>query len=118
ATLALMEKVRFDAAFTFAYSERDGTHAARRLPDDIPDALKKARLAEAIALQERTSAAVMAAQVGRVEEVLLHGVSNRRPDELIGRTGGFKAVGVARGANSPGHGVRVALQRPPAPAPL
>src|SRR5262249_37134382 len=63
ATLALMEKVRFDAAFTFAYSERDGTHAARRLPDDIPDALKKARLAEAIALQEKTSAAVMAEQV-------------------------------------------------------
>ncbi len=111
ATLALMQKVRFDAAFTFAYSERDGTHAARRLPNDIPDALKKARLAEAIALQERTSAAVMADQVGRVEEVLLHRVSKRRPDELVGRTGGFKAVVVARGSHAPGDVVRVAIER-------
>jgi tRNA-2-methylthio-N6-dimethylallyladenosine synthase len=111
ATLALMRAVRFDAAFTFAYSERDGTHAARRLPDDIAEEVKKARLSEVIALQEQISAERMAAQVGRVEEVLLHGVSKRRPDELVGRTSGFKAVVVARGRHAPGDLVQVRIER-------
>jgi len=111
ATLAAMSAIGFDAAFTFAYSERDGTHAARRLPDDISEALKKARLGEVIALQEHISGRRMAAQVGRVEEVLLHGESKRSPDELVGRTGGFKAVIVPRAGHAPGDVVQVRIDR-------
>ena len=54
-TLTLMEKVVFDSAFMFAYSERPGTLASRKYPDDIPYSLKTERLNEIIALQGRMS---------------------------------------------------------------
>jgi tRNA-2-methylthio-N6-dimethylallyladenosine synthase len=111
ATLAAMRAIGFDAAFTFAYSEREGTHAARRLLDDVPDEVKKARLTEVIALQEEISARANAAYVGRVEEVLIHGESKRRKDELVGRTSTFKAVVLPRGARQPGEVVAVAIER-------
>ena len=72
ATLALMREVRFDCAFMFAYSERDLTYAARKLPDDVLAEVKKRRLREIVALQETISAEVNAAQVGRRERVLVH----------------------------------------------
>src|SRR5688572_6890013 len=64
ATLALMREIRFDSAFMFAYSERDLTFAAKKLPDDISEATKKKRLAEIVARQEKISADVFAAHVG------------------------------------------------------
>jgi len=79
ATLDLMRELRFDSAFMFAYSERDLTFAARKLPDDVPPAVKQRRLAEIVALQERISAEVFAAHVGRRERVLIHGPSKRDP---------------------------------------
>ena len=45
-TLSLMRAVRFDKAFMFAYSMREKTHAHRRLVDDVPPAVKQARLRE------------------------------------------------------------------------
>ncbi|MFM7910930.1 MAG: radical SAM protein, partial [Bacteroidota bacterium] len=48
-TLSLMEMVRFDSAYMFAYSERPGTLAARKYPDDVPEEIKKRRLAEVMA---------------------------------------------------------------------
>ena len=72
---------------------------------------QKARLAEVIALQEEISAERMAARVGRIEEVLLHAQSKRRKDELVGRTGSFKAVVVPRGDRAPGDLVRVRIER-------
>jgi tRNA-2-methylthio-N6-dimethylallyladenosine synthase len=110
-TLALMRRVRFDAAFMFAYSEREGTLAARKLPDDVPDAVKKRRLAEVIAQQERISAEAQAAQVGKVERVLLHKPARRHADQLIGRTDAFRAVVVERGPWKPGDLVDVRIER-------
>ncbi|MCA9676517.1 MAG: tRNA (N6-isopentenyl adenosine(37)-C2)-methylthiotransferase MiaB [Kofleriaceae bacterium] len=92
ATLALMDEVRFDSAFMFTYSERDLTFAARKLPDDVPAADKRRRLAEIIALQERISAEAFAAQVGRRERVLVVGPSRRSAAQMMGRTDGFKTV--------------------------
>lgn len=91
-TLALMEELRFDSAFMFRYSERDLTYAAKKLPDDVPDQVKKRRLAEIIALQERISAEIFRAQIGKRERVLVHGRSRRSDGQLVGRTDGFKAV--------------------------
>jgi len=110
-TLQAMEAIGFDGAFTFAYSERDGTHAARRLPDDVSADEKRRRLREVIDLQERISAARNAAHVGRVERVLLHGVARRGGDQLIGRTDGFRAVLVPRGELAIGDFVDVAIER-------
>ena len=111
ATLALMEEIRFDSAFMFAYSERDLTFAAKKLPDDVPPAVKKARLAEIVALQETISAQVFAAQVGRRETVLVHGPSRRRADEMMGRTDGFKTVILPAGVGRPGELVDVVIER-------
>ncbi|WP_428268611.1 tRNA (N6-isopentenyl adenosine(37)-C2)-methylthiotransferase MiaB [Haliangium sp.] len=111
ATLELMREVRFDSAFMFRYSERDLTVAAKRLPDDVSDQVKKRRLREIIALQEQISAEVFAAQVGRRERVLIHGRSKRRDDQLVGRTDGFKAVIVPAGDRQVGDFVDVVIER-------
>jgi tRNA-2-methylthio-N6-dimethylallyladenosine synthase len=110
-TLALMEEIRFDSAFMFRYSERDLTYAAKKLPDDVPDAVKKRRLAEIIALQERISAEIFRAQVGKRERVLIHGRSRRSDGQVVGRTDGFKAVVMPAGDLEVGGFVDVAITR-------
>jgi len=103
-TLRATEELRFDSAFTFTYSERSGTYAARKMPDDIPEATKGARLERLIAVQRRISAENNAAQVGRTERVLIESISKRSATEFLGRTDGFRSVivpagvGVERGA--------------------
>jgi tRNA-2-methylthio-N6-dimethylallyladenosine synthase len=110
-TLELMRAVRFDSAFMFAYSERDLTFAAKKLPDDVSAALKQKRLSEIVALQETISAAVFAAQVGKRERVLVTGPSKRDPAQLIGRTDGFKTVILPAGLGSVGAFVDVTIER-------
>jgi tRNA-2-methylthio-N6-dimethylallyladenosine synthase len=110
-TLDLMREVRFDSAFMFAYSERDLTFAARKLPDDVPAAVKQRRLAEIVALQETISAEVFAAHVGRSERVLVHGPSRRNPAQLMGRTDGFKTVILPEGVGAVGELVDVTIER-------
>ena len=111
ATLALMRELRFDSAFMFAYSERDLTFAAKKLPDDVSPAQKRRRLAEIVALQEQISAEVFAAQVGRRARVLVHGPSKRDPAQLMGRTDGFKAVILPPGVGAVGELVDVTIAR-------
>ncbi|HEY8371081.1 MAG TPA: tRNA (N6-isopentenyl adenosine(37)-C2)-methylthiotransferase MiaB [Thermodesulfobacteriota bacterium] len=84
ATLALMEEVGFADAFVFKYSPRPRT-AAARLPDQVPEPVKEARLARALALQARLADAFRARQVGRTVEVLVEGRA-KRGDGLTGRT--------------------------------
>lgn len=110
-TLELMREIRFDSAFMFAYSERDLTFAAKKLPDDVPPEVKKRRLAEIVALQERISADVFAAQVGKRERVLVTGPSKRDPAQLIGRTDGFKTVILPAGVGAIGEFVDVTIER-------
>jgi tRNA-2-methylthio-N6-dimethylallyladenosine synthase len=110
-TLALMREIRFDSAFMFAYSERDLTLAAKKLPDDITPAIKQRRLAEIVALQEKISAEVFAAHVGRDERVLVHGPSKRDPAQLVGRTDGFKTVILPTGVGAVGELVDVTIAR-------
>jgi len=111
ATLSLMREIRFDTAFMFAYSERDLTFAAKKLPDDVAPEVKAERLAEIVAVQNQISAEVFAAQVGRRERVLVTGPSKRNPDQLIGRTDGFKTVILPIGVGAIGEFVEVAIAR-------
>ncbi|NNF58652.1 MAG: tRNA (N6-isopentenyl adenosine(37)-C2)-methylthiotransferase MiaB [Rhodothermaceae bacterium] len=85
-TLSLMEAVGYDHAFMFAYSERPHTFAARKFEDDVPEAVKKQRLSEIIALQNATSKARHEARIGRREVVLVEGPSKRSDAQLAGRT--------------------------------
>ena len=89
-TLSLMEEAAFDSAFMFQYSERPGTLAARKYPDDVPPEVKTARLNEIIALQNRLSGESNRKDIGKVFKVLVEGVSKRSPDELFGRAGNNK----------------------------
>ena len=84
-TLSLFEKVGFDAAFMFYYSERPGTLAARKYPDDVDIATKTRRLEEIIALQNRLSLESNRRDVGKRFRVLVEGPSKKNPDELCGR---------------------------------
>ncbi len=86
-TLSLFEEVRFDAAFMFYYSERPGTLAARKYPDDVPLDVKTRRLEEIIALQNRLSLESNLSDVGKTFRVLVEGPSKRDPAQLCGRAG-------------------------------
>ena len=92
ATLRAQEELRFEGAFTFAYSERAGTQAARKLPDDVPASVKQRRLAEVITIQQRVTAEILAAQIGRRERILIEHPSKRADYELMGRTDTFRPV--------------------------
>jgi tRNA-2-methylthio-N6-dimethylallyladenosine synthase len=89
-TLSLMEKVVFDSAFMFAYSERPGTLASKKYPDDIPYEVKTTRLNEIITLQGRMSLKSNEKEIGKVMKVLVEGPSKRNPEELCGRAGSNK----------------------------
>ena len=106
-TLDLFEKVGFDAAFMFAYSERPGTLAARKYPDDVPQDVKVRRLNEIIAVQNRLSLESNRRDVGGEFEVLVEGPSKRDPSELCGRTGSNKMCVWADTAHKPGDYVRL-----------
>lgn len=89
ATRQLMQDVRFSQAFLFRYSPRPGTPAFGRLEDDVPDALKRARLAELMALQQEHSLARLSGLVGQTQQVLVEGASLRDERVLIGRNLAF-----------------------------
>lgn len=84
-TLSLMEYVKYDYGFMFAYSERPGTPAAKKMPDDIPMNVKKRRLAEIITLQRSHSLYRTEAFVGKTMEVLIEGESKKSDLHWKGR---------------------------------
>ena len=86
-TLSLFRQVGFDAAFMFYYSERPGTLAARKYPDDVSIEEKTRRLNEIISLQNSLSLESNRRDVGKVFEVLVEGPSKKTPEDLCGRTG-------------------------------
>ena len=111
-TLRAMEEIRFDNAFMFAYSEREGTYAARKMPDTVPEAVKQRRLSEVIAVQRRVSGEINAAQVGRRDTVLIESTSKRSDREFLGRTEGFRSVIVPAGEGVfPGALLDVVIER-------
>lgn len=78
-----VEKQQFDRLGAFAYSEEDGTYAARHYKDDVPEDVKQERVAEIMRIQQGISAKKMAEKVGTVVRVLTDRVEG---DYIIGRT--------------------------------
>ncbi len=91
-TLSLMREVGFDSAFMFKYSERPGTVAAKRLPDNVPEDVKIDRLNRMIALQNELSLCSNRADVGKTFEVLVEGYSKRSKHDMFGRTQQNKVI--------------------------
>ena len=76
-TLSLMEYVKYDYGYMFAYSERPGTLAAKKMEDDVPFDVKKRRLAEVIELQREHSLYRAKQHLGKTEEFLIEGESKK-----------------------------------------
>lgn len=90
-TMDLVEKVRFDSAFTFVYNKRSGTPAAE-MPDQVPAEVKRRRITHLVEVQNRITLEKNLAEVGTVQEVLVEGPAEKHPDKYCGRTGGNKLV--------------------------
>jgi len=76
-TRGLLTRARYKNCFIFKYSQRPGTVAASRLPDDVPDSVKRERNNALLAVQTSISDEISRAQVGRTFEVFVEGVSKR-----------------------------------------
>ena len=109
-TLSLFEAVGFDAAFMFQYSERPGTLAAKKYPDDVAPEVKTRRLEEIIALQNRLSLESNRRDVGKTFRVLVEGPSKRNPAELCGRNSQNKMCVWPDTAHRPGDFVDVVVR--------
>ncbi|MBW3625797.1 MAG: tRNA (N6-isopentenyl adenosine(37)-C2)-methylthiotransferase MiaB [Armatimonadetes bacterium] len=90
-TAELVEELRFDSAYMFAYSPRPDTPAAV-LGEQVPRAVKKARLNQIIAMQNAITCEINAAAVGSEVEVLVEGPSQKNPKLMTGLTRGNKTV--------------------------
>ena len=110
ATLELMQKVRFDSAFMFQYSQRPGTKAARHFPDDVPPEVKTRRLNEIIELQSAISLERNRECVGQTYEVLIEGTSKRDSGSLFGRTSSNKVCVFPALGHRPGEYVKINVE--------
>jgi len=84
-TLTMMEFVEYDFGYHFAYSERPGTPAHKKMEDDIPAEVKQRRLEEIIEMQLKLSHKRMQSYVGKVHEVLIDGDSKKDKNYWKGR---------------------------------
>jgi tRNA-2-methylthio-N6-dimethylallyladenosine synthase len=84
-TLDVVEEVRYDSAFTFVYSPRQGTEAAS-MPHQVPDEVKRERIERLVETVQRIARERNEERIGRVEEVLVEGPSRTDPTLLRGRT--------------------------------
>lgn len=91
-TLSLMEFARYDFSYMFFYSERPGTLAAKKFPDDIPLEVKKRRLQEIIQKQQELSLARNKQDLFKTHRVLVEGPSKRSDEFLQGRNTANKVV--------------------------
>lgn len=112
-TLSLINQVAFDAAFSFFYSERPGTLAARKYPDDVPEEIKKRRLAEVIELMNIMSRQSNLRDIGKSFKVLIEGNSKKSDQDWCGRNSQNKMLVFPKGnfAFKPGDYVTVKVNQ-------
>ena len=109
-TLSLMEYVKYDFGFMFAYSERPGTLAGRKFEDDIPEEVKKRRLNEIIAMQQKHSLYRTQQHLGKIEEVLIEGTSKKSEAHWMGRNTQNTVVVFEKGSYKVGDYVDVRIE--------
>jgi tRNA-2-methylthio-N6-dimethylallyladenosine synthase len=91
-TLSLIRECRFDMSYMYFYSERPGTLAARRYPDDISEAEKKRRLDQIVKLQNQVSRESNRKDLGTISKVLIEGDSKKSSADWMGRNNQNKVV--------------------------
>jgi tRNA-2-methylthio-N6-dimethylallyladenosine synthase len=98
-TLAVVEEVRYDGAFTFVFSPRRGTEAAT-MSAQVPEEVKHERIERLVERVQRIAAERNRERVGRIEEVLVEGPSRTDPSLLRGRTRRNTTVNFRGGARA------------------
>jgi tRNA-2-methylthio-N6-dimethylallyladenosine synthase len=91
-TLDLVRQARYHSMYSFKYSARPNTLAAKRLPDDVPEAVKTQRILALQQVQRDIQTELFSEMVGSTHEVLVDRVSKRRASEVSGRTSGNTVV--------------------------
>lgn len=84
-TIDVMQRSEYEFSYMFIYSERPGTLAAKRYTDDIPDEVKKKRLAEIVSIQNNLSLESNKKDIGKIVEVIIEGDSKRSNQQWMGR---------------------------------
>lgn len=110
-TLDVLEKVRFDSVFSFIYSKRPGTPAAV-MEDSITDEEKHRNFDELLEVQNRISKELADAHFGKIEEIMVEGLSKTDENMLMGRTSGGKIVNFPKNDNlKPGDFIKVKITK-------
>jgi len=110
-TLEMVKNIRFDAAFTYKYSERSGTNACK-LEGQIPEPEKTERLSRLIKLQQQVTIESNQADIGKTFEVLAEKESKKSNGQFMGRTEGNKTVAfISSRGLKPGQTVPVKIQK-------
>jgi tRNA-2-methylthio-N6-dimethylallyladenosine synthase len=110
-TLSMFEYGNFNFAFMYQYSERPGTLAARRYPDDIPAEVKQRRLQEIMAIQHKNSLQLNQAEIGKIQTVLIEGLSKKSDQELRGRNDQNNVVIFPKEQYQKGQYVKVLVEK-------
>jgi tRNA-2-methylthio-N6-dimethylallyladenosine synthase len=110
-TLSLIEEAQFDFSYMYNYSERPGTLAARKYPDDVTDEIKGRRLQEIIATQNLISKQKNKAREGKIVRVLVEGFSKKSQDDLKGRSDQNTIVNFPKEHYKPGDYVDVLIEK-------
>ena len=110
-TMSLVREVRYDSAFTFIYSPREGTPAAA-MEDNVPDEVKRDRLKRLNDLMAEISREKNEQLRGQIVELLVEGESKTNPDMLSGRTRTNKLVHFKGPKELAGQFVHVKITEP------
>lgn len=109
-TLDVMEKVRYDSAYTFLYSKRTGTPAAK-MEEQIPEEIKKERFQKLLNVQNRISKELNDELLNKEVEILVDGTSKNNPDMYTGRTETNKIVNFMGSEELVGRLVKVRINK-------
>ncbi len=110
-TLSLMEKVKYNFGYMFSYSERPNTFAEKKLSDDVTKEIKKERLKEIIALQQKHSFERNKSFLGKIQNVLIEGESKKSKEHFYGRNSENTVVVFPKSNKSPGEYADVVIKK-------
>lgn len=107
----LLRRCRFKNSFIFKYSPRPGTTAIDRLPDDVPEEVKKHRNVQLLAVQAEVSQAISDQQIGKTLDVMVEGASKyEKKRAMVGATEGGEGSNVELGWASPESSTESVIQ--------
>ena len=109
--LAFLKEIRYDAAYTFIYSKRSGTPAAE-MENQVPEAVKKARLQQLMDVQNEISLEINKALQDKILEVMVEGPSKNDESVWMGHTRTNKIVLFPHGKEKEGDFVSVKIMNP------